>query len=55
MNVLPLNSFTIIHRRKKNFKEVLSTSLFPPKFNKKENSVSNCNKCDICKKYLISD
>ena len=49
------NSLTTIYRREKNFKEILSPSLFPPKFNKNESYISNCNKCDICKNYLIFD
>ena len=48
------NSLTTIYRRKKNFKEILSPSLFRSKFNKNESYISNCNKCDICKDYLIS-
>ena len=49
------NSVTTIYRREKNFKEILSRSLFPPKFNKDESFISNSNKCDICRKYLIFD
>ena len=52
--LFPRNSLTTIYRREKNLKEILSPSLFPPKFNKNESYISNCNKCDICKDYLIS-
>ena len=51
---LPRNSLTIIYRRERNLEEILSASLFPPKFNKNESYISNCNKCDICKNFLIS-
>ena len=55
--LFPCNFFslTTTYRREKNLKEILSPSLFPPKFNKNESYISNCNKCDICKNYLISD
>ena len=35
--------------------EVLPPSLFPPKFNENGSYITNYNKCDICKNYLISD
>ena len=53
--LFPPDSITTIYRREKNLKETLSPTLFPPKFNKTESLVSNCNKCNICKNYLISD
>ena len=49
------NSLTTINRRDKNLKEILSASLFPPTLNKNESPISNRNKCNICKNYLISD
>ena len=49
--IFPSNSLTKICRREKNLQEFFP--LFPPKFNKSECSVSNCNKCGICKNYLI--
>ena len=51
----PPKSVATLDRSKKNLIEILSPSLFPPKFNKNESSTSSCNKCDICKNYLISD
>ena len=35
--------------------EILPPSLFPPKFNENGSYITNYNKCDICKNYLISD
>ena len=53
--LFPPSSLTTIYRREKNLKEILSCSLFPPKFSKNESSISTCNKWDICKNYLISN
>ena len=36
--LFPSNSLTTIYRREKNLKEMLSPSLFTPKFNKNESS-----------------
>ena len=47
--------FITLYRGEKNLKGVLSPSLFPPKLIKNEISISSCNKCDICKNYLIYD
>ena len=53
--LFPPNSVTAIYTREKNLKEILFLFLFIPKFNKIEGSISNCNKCNICKNYLISN
>ena len=52
--LFPPNSLTTTYRREKNLQEVLSSFLFTAKFNKNESYISNCNKCDIFKNYLIS-
>ena len=53
--LFPANSLTAIYRRENNLKEILSPSLFPPKFNKNENYFSDCNKLISAKiiLYLI--
>ena len=53
--LLPPNSLKTLYRRGKNLKEILSPSLFPSKPSKKESSITSCDKCDICKNYLIPD
>ena len=53
--LFPPNSIKTLYRRGKNLKEILSPSLFPSKPSKKESSITSCDKCDICKNYLISD
>ena len=44
-----------MYRRKKNLNEILSPSLFPSKAMQIENAITSCNKCDICKNFLVSD
>ena len=53
--IFPPNTIKALYRRKKNLKEILSPSLFPSKAKKIENSITSCNKCDICKNFLVSD
>ena len=48
------NSLTTMYRREENLKEILPLSLFPPKFNKHENYISNCNKCNIILYAIIN-
>ena len=40
--LFPPSSLTTVYRREKNLMETLSPSLFPPKFNKNESSISSC-------------
>ena len=49
------NTIKTLYRRKKNPKEILSPSLFPSKPKHIEISVTSCNKCDICRNFLVSD
>ena len=44
-----------LYRQEKNLKEILSPFLFPSKAKQTENSITSCNKCDICKNFLESD
>ena len=44
-----------LHRRQKSLLEIPSPSLFPSKAKQIENSITSCNKCDICKNFLVSD
>ena len=40
---------------KKILQDILSPSLFPSKAKQIGNSITSCNKCDICKNFLVSD
>ena len=53
--ILPPNTIKTLYSREKNLKEILSPSLFPSKAKQFENSITSCNKCDICKNFLVSD
>ena len=53
--IFPPNTIKTLYRREKNLKEILSPSLFPSKAKQIENSITSCNKCDICKNFLVSD
>ena len=52
--IFPLNSITTVFKRSKNLKEMLAPSLYPTSKKKFECSIKVCNKCDICKNYLVS-
>ena len=49
------NTIKTLYRREKNLKENLSPSLFSSKAKQIENSITSCNKCNICKNFLVSD
>ena len=53
--IFPPNTIKTLYRREKNLKEILSSSLFPSKAKQIENSITSCDKCDICKNFLGSD
>ena len=53
--IFPPNTITTSYRREKNLKEIVSPSLFPSKAKQIENYITSCNKCDICKSFLVSD
>ena len=55
-NIFPENSVSTVFKRNRNLKEILSPSLQTKNKNEKKSYfIKNCEKCDICKKYLISD
>ena len=53
--LFPANIFSTIFKRNKNLKELLAPSKHPDPKNSRENSITSCNKCDICKNYMIFD
>ena len=53
--IFPPNTIKTLYRPEKNLKGILSPSLFPSKTKQIENSITSCNKCDICKNFLVSD
>ena len=53
--IFPPNTIKTLYKHEKNLKEILSPSLFPSKAKQIENSITSCNKCDICKNFLVSD
>ena len=53
--IFPPNIMKTLHRRQKSLLEIPSPSLFPSKAKQIENSITSCNKCDICKNFLVSD
>ena len=48
--LFPANIFSTIFKRNKNLKELLAPSKYPNAKNIRQNFITNCNKCDICKK-----
>ena len=55
-NIFLENSICTIFKRNINLKKILSPSLCAKNKNEKKHCViKNCDKCDICKRYLISD
>ena len=53
--IFPPNTLKTLYRRKKNLKEILSPTLLPSQAKKIENSITSCNKCDICKNFFVFD
>ena len=51
----PNNKFSIIYKCKKNLKEMVPPSLYPKPSIKSKCTIASCNKCDICKNFLITD
>ena len=51
--VFPEDCFNTIHKRNKNFKELIAPSIYPKKINTRTSSTSSCNNCDICKNNMI--
>ena len=53
--IFPPNTIKTLYKHEKNLKQILSPSLFPSKAKQIENSITSCNKCGICKNFLVSD
>ena len=51
----PNNKFSVIYKRKKNLKKMVAPSLYPKPNIKSNRTIVSCNKCDICKNFLIAD
>ena len=48
------NTISVIYKRNKNLREILSPSLFPRTTKQNGCSIKECNrKCDICKNFLV--
>ena len=54
-NVFPNENFSVIYKRNKNVKEIVAPSLYPKPSIKSNRTIVSCNKCDICKNFLITD
>ena len=53
--LFPANIFSTIFKRNKNLKEILAPSKYPNPKNSRQNSITSCKKCDICKNYIAFD
>ena len=53
--VFPNNRFSVTYKRHKNLKEMVVPSLYPKPGIKSNRTIVSCNKCDICKNFLITD
>ena len=51
----PNNKFFVIYKRMKNLKEIVAPSLYPKPSIKSNHTIVSCNKCNTCKKFLITD
>ena len=54
-NVFPNENFSVIYKLNKNVKEIVAPSLYPKPSIKSNRTIVSCNKCDICKNFLITD
>ena len=51
----PNDKFSVIYKCNKNLKEMVAPSLYPKPSIKSNCNFVTCNKCDICKNFLIAD
>ena len=51
--LFPANIFSMIFKHSKNLKELLPLSKYPNPKSIRKNSITSCNKCDICKNYML--
>ena len=49
------NIFSTIFKHNKNLKESLAPSKYPSPKNNRQNSITSCDKCEICKNYMVFD
>ena len=42
-----------VYKRGRNLKEIISPSLYPIQKKEKASNINSCDKCDICKNYLV--
>ena len=49
----PSNKFSVLCKRNKNLKEMVVLSLYPKPSIKSNHTIVSCNKCDICKNFII--
>ena len=49
------NKFSVIYKRSENLKEMVAPSSYPKPSIKSNHTTVSCNKCDICKNFLITD
>ena len=52
---LPNHKFSVIYKRNKYLNEMVASSLYSKPSIKSNHSIVSCNKCDICKNFLITD
>ena len=50
----PNNKFSVIYKRNKNLKAMVAPSLYTKRSIKSNRTIVSCNKCDICKNFLIA-
>ena len=53
--IFPPNTIKTLYRHEKNLKEILSPSLFSSKAKQIKNSITSCNKCHICKNFIVPE
>ena len=51
--IFPQGCINSVFKRNQSLKELLAPSLYPNNVSNKANSITSCNKRDICKNYLI--
>ena len=51
----PNNKFSVISKRNKNLREMVAPPVYPKSSIKSNSTIAICNKCDICKNFLIAD
>ena len=52
--VSKVNKFSVTYKRNKNLKEMVVPSLYPKPSIKITRTIVSCNKCEMCKNFLIT-